>query len=73
MLNDALVDSPAEFHQVYLWYQDTLNHTITFDIDDSGIIKNGFTCTHVNPKNLTGNMLTPTNTNPFCVKTYSEE
>ena len=72
-LNDALVDSPAEFHQVYLRYQDTPNHTVTFDIDDSGIIENGFTCTHVKPENLTGNTLTLTNTSPLCVKTYSEE
>ena len=72
-LNDVLEDSPAEFHQVYLQYQDTPNHTVTFDIDDSGIIENGFTCTHVNPNNLTGNTLTLTNTSPFCVKTYSEE
>ena len=69
----SLDDSPAEFHRVYLRYQDTPNHTVTFDIDDGGIIENGFTCTHVNPKNLTGNTLTLTNTNPFCVKTYSEE
>ena len=70
---DALGDSPAEFHQVYLRYQDTSNHTVTFDIDDSGIIENGFTCTHVYPENLAGNTLTLTNTNCFCVRTYSEE
>ena len=72
-MRSTLEDSPAEFRQVYLRYQDTPNHTVTFDIDDSGIIENGFTCTHVNPKNLAGNMLTLTNTNPFCVKTYFEE
>ena len=66
-------NSPAEFRQVYLRYQDTPNHTVTFDIDDSAIIENGFTCTHVNPKNFTGNTVTVTNTNPFCVTTYSEE
>ena len=73
MLNDTLVDSSAEFHQVYLQYQDTPNHTVTFDIDDSGIIENRFTCTHVKPENLTGNTLMLTNTSPLCVKTYSEE
>ena len=72
-LDAALEDSPPEFHQVYLQYQDTSNHTVTFDIDDSRIIENGFTCTHVKPENLTGNTLTLTNTSPFCVKTYSEE
>ena len=72
-LDAVLVDSPPEFRQVYLRYQDKPNHTVTFDIDDGGIIGNGFTCTHVNPKNLTGNTFTLTNTSPFCVKTYSEE
>ena len=67
-----LEDSPAEFRQVYLRYQDTPNHTVTFDIDDSGLIENGFTCSHVDPRNLTGNTFTLTNANPFCV-TYSEE
>ena len=72
-LDAVLENSPPEFGQVYLRYQDTPNHTVTFDIDDGGIIENGFTCTHVNPKNLTGNTLTLTNTNPFCVKTYFEQ
>ena len=68
----ASEDSPAEFRQVYLRYQDIPNHTVTFDIDDSGIIENGFTCSHVVPED-TGNTFALTNTNPFCVKTYSEE
>ena len=42
-----------EFHQVYLRYQDTLNQTVTFNIDDSGVIENEFTPSHVDPKNLT--------------------
>ena len=69
----TLEDSPAEFRQVYLRYQDTPNHTVTFNIDDSGVIENGFTCSHVHPKNPTGNTFTLTNANPFCVKIYSEE
>ena len=69
-----LEDSSAEFRQVYLRYQDTPNHTVTFDIDDSAIIKNGFTCSRAAwPRNLTGNTFTLTNTNPFCIKTYSQE
>ena len=69
----VLEASLTEFHQVYLRYQDTSNHTVTFDIDDSGVIENGFSSSHVDSKNLTGNMFTLTNTNPFCVKTYSEK
>ena len=63
----------AEFSQVYLRYQDTPNHTVTFEIDDSATIENGFTCSHVDPTNLTRNTFTLTNANPFCAKTYSEE
>ena len=66
-------DSPVKFRQVYLRYQDSPNHTTTFDIDDSGIIENGFTRSDVYPKNLTGNTFTVTNANPVCVKTYSEK
>ena len=68
----ALEDSPTKFRQVYLRYQDTPNHTVTFDINDSAIIENGFTCSHVYPRD-TGNTVTLTNTNPSCVKIYSEE
>ena len=69
----ALEDCPTEFHQVYLRYQDTINHAVTFEIDDSGVIENGFTPSHVDAKNLTRNMFTLTNTNPFCVKSYFTE
>ena len=65
--------SPAEYHQVYLRYQDTSNHTVTFDIDDSGLIENGFTSSHVDPENPTRNTFTLSNSNPFCVKTYFAE
>ena len=63
----------AEFRQVYLRYQDTLNYTVTFDIDDSGITENGFTCSNEVPAEHAGNKFTLTNANPFCVKTYSEQ
>ena len=68
-----LEDSPAEFRQVYLRYQDASNNAVTFDFDDSGIIENGYIRSHVDPENFTGNTFTLTNANPFCVKTYSEE
>ena len=69
----ALEDSPAEFRQVYLRYQDTPNHTVTFDVDDSEIIENGFTYSCGDSENLSGNTFTLTNADPFCAKTYSEE
>ena len=69
----ALEDSPAKFRQVYLRYQDTPNHTVTFDIDDSGIIENGFTHSHGDLRNLIGKTFSPTNANSSCIKTYSEQ
>ena len=51
----------TEFHQVYLRYQDTPNHAVTFDIDGSGLAENA------------GNFFTLTNANPFHVETYSEK
>ena len=69
----ALEDSPAEFRRVYLRYQDIPSPAVTFDIDDSGIIENGYIPSRVHPKNLSGNMFTLTNANPFCIKTYSEK
>ena len=68
----ALEDSPTEFHQVYLRYQDPSNHTLTFDISDGAIIENGFICSHADPRDI-GNTFILTNMNPFYVKTYSEE
>ena len=68
----ALEDSPAEFRQVYLRYRVTADHTVTFDIDDSAIIENGFARSHVSPKD-TENTFTLTNASSFCVKTYFEK
>ena len=72
-MGSAALGPSTGFFQVFLRYQDTPNLTVTFDIDDSGTTENGFICSHANPKNLTGNTFTLTNTDPFCVKTYSEE
>ena len=56
----ALEDFPAEFREVYLRYQDTPNHAVTFEIivDPRVPIKDTFTLTNINP---------------FCVKGYPEE
>ena len=69
----ALEDSPAVFSQVYLRYQDAPNHAVTFELDDSGLIENGFTRSCVDPKDLTENPISLTNANPFCIKSYSDE
>ena len=65
-------DSP-EFRQVYLRYQDTLNHAVTFDIDDSGLTENGFICSNKDSEEHIRNTFMLTNANPFCLKTYSAE
>ena len=72
MRNADLEDSPAGFSQVYLRYQDTPNHAVTFEIDDSELIEKGFFRSRAHPEDLTGKTFTLTNANPFCVKTYSE-
>ncbi|KAL4082154.1 heterokaryon incompatibility protein-domain-containing protein [Scleroderma yunnanense] len=60
-----------QFRQVYLRYQDA-QHRVTFEIDDSLIIRNGFTCLGTYPSKYTGNTLTLTSTDPLCVKVYSD-
>ena len=64
-----LGDSP-EFRQVYLRYQDTPNHAVTFEVDDSDLTENGFI---EDPEERTGKTFMLTNANPFCFRTYSEE
>ena len=65
---DAYLENyTAKFHQVYLRYQDTPNHTVTFDVDDSGIIENGFASLD------TENTFTLDDTEPFWIREYSEK
>ena len=60
-----------QFHQVYLAYQDTYGD-VTFEIDDSVIIENGFTCCDVYPQEHSETVLTLTGANPFCARVYSD-
>jgi len=61
-----------ELRQVYLRYQDPPHRNITFEIDDSALTENGFTCCDAYPKKFTGDTLTLTTTDPLCVKVYSD-
>ena len=63
-----------QFRQVYLRYHDTPNSAVTIEIDDSGLIENGFTAGSraMKLKGPTGNTFPLTNANPFCNKAYSE-
>jgi len=61
-----------ELRQVYLRYQDLPHRNITFEIDDSALTENGFTCCDAFPKEFTGDTLTLTNTDPLCFKVYSD-
>ena len=63
---------PPEVLQVYLRYQDIANHTITFEIDDSGLTENGFTYSNEDPEEHTGSTFMLTDANPFCLRIYSE-
>ena len=70
-------EGPPELRQVYLRYQD-LPHRIashriaTFEIDDSALTEDGFTCCNAYPMKFIGNSLTLTSTDSLCIKTYSD-
>ena len=71
----TLIGSTSEnfpqLRQVYLRYQD-MACNITFEIDDSAITENGFTCSDNYPPRPTGNTLALTAADPLCIRTYSE-
>ena len=71
----ADVGDSAKFHQVFLRYQDTPNHAVTFKVDDGGLTENGFICSNEYPasEEHSVNTFMLTNANPFCFRTYSEE
>ena len=65
--------SNLQFRQIYLRYQGTLP-SVTFEIDDSALVENGFAHRVSYPrkyKENTGSMLTVTNTFPLCARLYS--
>ena len=59
-----------QFREVYLSYQ-TWDCNATFTVDDNAVTKNGFTYQRAYP--VTSNMFTLTDTNPLCVKVYSND
>ena len=70
-----LVGFPGElaslqFRQVYLGYQNTPHQDATFEIDDSAVINNGFTC-RTYPSQLNSKMLTLTRNMPPHIFIYS--
>ena len=65
-------EEPPQLRQVYLRYQDPLHCSPTFEIDDSALTENGFTCCNAYPTKFTGNTLILSSTDPLCIKVYSE-
>ena len=65
-------EEPLKLRQVYLRYQDPLHPNATFEIDNSALTENGFTCCDTYPKKFSGDMLTLTSTDPLCIKVYSD-
>ena len=64
-----------QFRQVYLRYQDAFPN-VTFEIDDSEIINNGFTCCDrrsLGPEGNTGSTLTVTTINFLRARAYSND
>ena len=70
-LKGLLAKPNLQLRQVYLRYQDTMYPDVTFEIDDSAIFENGFTCCDTYPSKPEGNTVTPTSTSPLCVRTYT--
>ena len=66
----ACSDAPLRFHQVYLRYQDPSHRSTTFEIDDSALTENGFTCCAAYPMKFSGDTLTLTSTDRLCIKIY---
>ena len=72
---DVALPTERKLHlcQVYLRYQDTCPG-VTFEINDSAIVQNGFTRNDSYPSYLEGSTrstFTVTSTNPFCARVYS--
>ena len=65
---DTPLENFLQFRQIYLRYQD-IPCNVTFEIDDSAITENGFTCSEL-PWMENKSTLTATDT--FRVRTYSE-
>ena len=59
-----------QFRQIYLRYQDTFPG-VTFEIDDSKIVENGFTSPRKYPSKFKGNKFTVTGSSPLCARAYS--
>ena len=70
--NPPPTERNLQFRQVYLRYQDTFPG-ITFEIDDSAVVENGFTCRNMYPLKFEGNTLTVTGTSPFGARAYSND
>ena len=64
------LEGPPQLRQVYLRYQDPLHRNTTFEVDDTTLTENGFTCCDAYPEELSGNTLTLTSADPLCVKVY---
>jgi len=64
-------EGPPQLRQVYLRHQDPPHdRNTTFEVDDSTLTENGFTCCGAYPEAFSGNTLTLTSTDPLCVKVY---
>ena len=59
------------FRQVYVRYEDMSSCNVTFEIDDSAIAEK-FSYYHAHASELEENIVTLTNANSFCIKTYCE-
>jgi len=63
-------EEPPQLRQVYLRYQDPPRRNTTFEVDDSTLTENGFTCCDTYPKAFSEKRFTLTSTDPLCLKVY---
>ena len=71
--NQSAFSSEAlQFQQVYLRYQDTLHHDVSFTFDDRTVSKNGFTCSGTYPSEPAANKFTLTSKDPLFIRVYAD-
>ena len=70
-MHGSPTEDALQFSQVFLRYQDAPSDNVTFEIDDSALADNDFTCCDLHPEELKGNTLTLTGATPLCARVYS--
>ena len=68
----GILGGPTAACSIWMSPLGDISTDVTFEIDDSVIIENGFACCDAYPQELSETMLTLTGANPFCARVYSD-